>query len=384
MMRFLFFLSTLICLLSHQPLFARPQQSPLDFTPSDHGRVPGTEKSRPEEAPQFSALRDYLNQEVEKVPARAEKWAKQVLKAIETNDPEKVKSAIEDLLIEDQMFLDADDERQAFGKPLKEFSAAERKELVLKFTQAQKEIREKLLEEVANQVQKNPAAKEVGAALKDIKKDHLEAYDRVIKEIKSGTIETATTHCFTCGQDEPIGSEGYTFGGAMREAANRVSARFFEKSPQTPKPQLQQSQPQQPLEQFSHPQPQQRPQPQSRPAPQNPPSAPQRSQEEIKTREIMARPVMTGMRADGGGRQRAFQNYLATLNADPNLSEQTLKRFLKSGPYAANNANYRAKIDSLNREQLLQAVGIFLDGQGPYNHCPSCNLGAGNRLNSIK
>ena len=323
--------------------------------------------TRQEEAPQFAVLRSYLEKEKENTALKSKKWIDEVLQAIATKDPEKVKIAIEELLIEDQMFLSEEQERQAFGKPLKEFSTAERKALVLKYTKGQKEVREKLLTEVAQSVRGSDkaGAKAVGETLLDIRKDHLEAYDRVMKEISDGKIDTDTTHCFTCGEGDEIGKEGYTFGGAMREAANRVSAAFAAEAPKQPP--VAASKPAVPAAPASAP---------------KSSAAPKTSAAESKARQGIGKPVMKGSRSTGNGRS-AFNGYMKILNADPALSEETLKRFLKSGYYGNNNPDYRARIDSLSRDELLKAVSDFLDGEGPYNHCPSCNLGAGRRLSGV-
>ncbi|NDD93245.1 hypothetical protein EBZ37_14340, partial [bacterium] len=106
---------------------------------------------------------------------------------------------------------------------------------------------------------------------------------------------------------------------------------------------------------------------------------PQVSPTEKAAREMIANPVLQGSRAAGNGRI-AFEKYMGILQSDPALSDSTLRRFLNSGPYANNSASYRSKIDGMTREQLLGAVAKFLDGTGPYTHCPSCNLGAGGRL----
>ncbi|NBX77700.1 MAG: hypothetical protein EBQ92_14215 [Proteobacteria bacterium] len=347
MSHFLFLLVWVLAF-GHKGAHAGRGPQHLDFSPKS---------TRQEEAPQFAVLRAYLEKEKENTPEKSKKWVEKVLQAMATQDPEKVKIAIEELLIEDQMFLSEEQERQAFGKPLKEFSAAERKELVLKYTKGQKEVREKLLDEVAKSIQGSgkPGARAVGETLVDIKKDHLEAYDRVLKEIGDGKIDTATTHCFTCGEGEEIGKTGYTFGGAMREAANRVSAAFAgESKPAAPA------------------------------APAAPAStpAPKASASESAAQQMINKPVRKGSRTTRNGRT-AFEGYLNILKSDPQLSEETLKRFLKSGYYGNNNPDYRTRIDSLNREELLKAVSIFLDGEGPYNHCPSCNLGAGRRLSRV-
>ena len=335
----------------------------LDFSPKS---------ARQEEAPQFAALRSYLEKEKENTNVKSKKWIEKILQAIATKDPETVKIAIEELLIEDQMFLSEEQERQAFGKPLKEFSAAERKELVLKYTKGQKEVREKLLTEVAQSVRGSDkaGAKAVGETLLDIRKDHLEAYDRVMKEISDGKTDTLTTHCFTCGEGDEIGKEGYTFGGAMREAANRVSAAFAEEGMSPPVAAIK---PAAPPAQASAP---------ARAPKSSATPAPQTSAAESKARQGIAKPVMKGSRSTGNGRS-AFNGYMKILKADPALSEETLKRFLKSGYYGNNNPDYRARIDSLSRDELLKAVSDFLDGEGPYNHCPSCNLGAGRRLSGV-
>ncbi|NBT58694.1 hypothetical protein EBT16_07925, partial [bacterium] len=323
-----------------------------------------------QESPEFAILRAWLENQKQKMTEKAAEWTRKILKAIEANDLETVKTTIEELLIEDQMFLKVEQEREAFGKPLKEFSASERKELVMKFTLGQKEVREKLLTEVARLVQANPkaGAESVGRALQDIKKDHLEAYDRVIKEIKAGTVDTETTFCFTCGEGDTIGQDGYTFGGAMREAANRVMAAFAEKrSPAQTKE----------AKKVESSTPAPAPAPKPKPQPASP--APTVSAAERAARKSIEAPVLRGSRAQGNN-QVAFESYLAILKSDPSLSEQTLKRFLKSGYYGSNNPDYRARIDAMSRDQLLNAVQLFMNGEGPYNHCPSCNLGAGRRL----
>jgi len=329
---------------------------------------------RQEEAPQFALLRNYLEIEREKTTEKSEKWVEKVLQAMATKDPERVKIAIEELLIEDQMFLKEKQEREAFGKPLKEFSPAERKELVLKYTKGQKDIREKLLTEVAQAIQKSgkPGASAVGQTLLDVRKDHLEAYDRVIKEISDGKLDTAITHCFTCGEGDEIGKDGYTFGGAMREAANRVSAAFAEEGgTQANKNTTSGQSPVAKSESGATP----------KPAPTSVP-APKVSPTERQARQMIERPVSMGSRTTKTGKG-TFNAYLNILKDDPSLSDETLKRFLKSGAYGNENPDYRARIDSLSRDQLLKAVSTFLDGEGQYNHCPSCNLGAGGRLSRV-
>jgi rubrerythrin len=329
------------------------------------------EKNSPTEA-----LKKYFEKQKGETNQKAEEWKKKILDAL-GKDSASLRTAIEELLIEDQMFLEPDEEEAAFGKRLNDFLPEERKSLVLQYTAKQKELREKLLTEVAESIKKeqNPKAKSVGESLAEIKKDHLEAYDKVMEEIEKGTIETSTTYCFTCGAGEEIGNEGYTFGGAMEEAAARVVARLNESTAQS------QSSPAKPQENK----PKEAPRAQApTPAVTKRPSAeqapkPQVSPTEKSARERIANPVLQGSRAAGNGRI-AFEKYMGILQSDPSLSDSTLRRFLNSGPYANNSASYRSKIDGMTREQLLGAVAKFLDGTGPYTHCPSCNLGAGGRL----
>lgn len=372
-MRQLFLIGTMFALvLNPAYLIARDRQI-LDFV-SDHKPSQKSQSGslRKEETEAFSVLRQYLEKQRESTEETSKKWVEAILKAVGAQDPEKVRKAIEEFLIDDQMFLNPDQEREAFGKLLKEFSESDRNELVIRLTKGQKEVREKLLMEVAKKLQDSPNAgvKAVGAALQDIKKDHLEAYDRVVKELKAGTIDTTTTHCFSCGEGDPIGQDGYTFGGAMREAASRVVAAFAEHKA----PVAEQTKPAPQPTATSAPGP--TPKPAPKPVPDRTPSF---SAVETATRKAIESPVMTGLRASGPHRV-AFEKHLEILKADNSLSEDTLRKFLKSGYYGDTQSSYRAQIDRLSRDQLLKAVQLFMNGEGKYNHCPSCNLGGAQRL----
>jgi hypothetical protein len=152
----------------------------------------GEQKTRHKEAQENSRLREYLEKELKNTDNKSEKWAEKILQAIATQDLSKVRTAIEEFLIEDQMFLDADQERLAFGKLLREFSPIERKKLVIKYTKGQQEIRDKLVTEVSRLIQASgkPSADTVAETLSDIKKDHLEFIKTLLKKYENEYIDS--------------------------------------------------------------------------------------------------------------------------------------------------------------------------------------------------
>lgn len=167
-------------------------------------------------------LSQYLQAQKETLEKTAHDHVKDLMKNLD--DPKKLLEALNALFFENQLSVSAEGiEQEVFGKQLAEFPMEVRHFLVKAYTEGQKEYRDQLISKISESLSEMNDLKaiQLSRALLKAKEKHLEAYDRVIKNIPE--TDGKDSWCFTCNPTGEIAKgSGYTFEKAMDEAISEV------------------------------------------------------------------------------------------------------------------------------------------------------------------
>lgn len=243
-MRNLIYLSIFWCCFEAQAGFApshstRPTQS--DSQPSKRP-IAEPVAGREEELKKAQAqLTQFLKSQLADIDETLRDQIRSLMRNLD--DPEKLLEALNSLFFDNQLSVSAEGiEEEVFGQKLAEFSnLKDRHVLVKAYTEGQKEYRDQLLTKISEALgeMNDLQAIKLSKALIKAKEKHLEAYDRVIKNIPE--TDGKDSWCFTCNPTGEIGEgTGYTYEKAMNEAISQVmkDVSFNEApQPQQPKPQ---------------------------------------------------------------------------------------------------------------------------------------------------